>query len=103
MYALRHEDQIVKRSDGMLLPAADITEQGTTTVTVGGGKVTLEHLGPGIVGRDGTLSRIANWAELSEGERSTAFRVIAKRNQVGVFCSLLDPGPGSPQIITALT
>lgn len=30
------------------LPAAGDTDQGTTRVTVGGGKVTLEHLGPGI-------------------------------------------------------
>lgn len=30
------------------LPSEGDADQGTTRVTVGGGKVTLEHLGPGI-------------------------------------------------------
>lgn len=34
-----------------------------------------------VVNEDGTVSRIANWAQLSEREREVALRRIAKRNQ----------------------
>jgi predicted Fe-S protein YdhL (DUF1289 family) len=37
-------------------------------------------LGPIVVGVDGTMSRISNWTALSERERETALRRLAKRN-----------------------
>ncbi|KAI8610517.1 hypothetical protein BC830DRAFT_1045971, partial [Chytriomyces sp. MP71] len=42
--------------------------------------VTLDHLGPIVVGTDGTMQRIANWDAMTEAERSTTMRVVAKRN-----------------------
>ena len=48
---------------------------------LGGGGVALDHLGPVVVNADGSLSRIANWAVLSERERDVAARRISKRNQ----------------------
>ncbi|KAK0612834.1 hypothetical protein B0T17DRAFT_385632 [Bombardia bombarda] len=74
----------------MLLPALPAPESsssggapGTTTnLEVDGPAVTLDHLGPMVVGRDGTLSRIANWAELTPIERQNTLRVLGKRNQL---------------------
>ncbi|PVI01042.1 hypothetical protein DM02DRAFT_490550, partial [Periconia macrospinosa] len=44
--------------------------------------VKLDHLGPMVVNRDGTLSRIGNWAEMTEIERRNTLRVLGKRNQL---------------------
>jgi hypothetical protein len=61
-------------------------EQGvrTITITVDGALVKLDHLGPIIINTDGTVARISNWQELSEGEQSVALRRIAKRNKARV-------------------
>lgn len=68
------------------LPAApahnDDGATTTTTLQVDGKAVILDHLGPMVVGRDGTVSRIANWDELSDIERRNTLRVLGKRNQV---------------------
>ena len=42
--------------------------------------MSLTHLGPVVVGVDGTLSRIGNWGELTEAERERTARRIADRN-----------------------
>ncbi|PNW83015.1 hypothetical protein CHLRE_06g303183v5 [Chlamydomonas reinhardtii] len=62
-------------------PAAGSSNSGAQTLTVGGGKVSLDELGPAIVAEDGTLRRIANWAQLTERERQVALRRIGARNQ----------------------
>lgn len=49
---------------------------------VGGEGVTLDHLGPLVVNKDGSLSRIANWETMSERERKNTLRVLKKRNQL---------------------
>ena len=36
---------------------------------------------PLVVAEDGTLSRIPNWSELSEGEQEIAWRRISKKNE----------------------
>lgn len=51
-------------------------------LSTGQGSVTLDHLGPMVVNRDGTMSRIANWAEMSDIERQNTLRVLGKRNQL---------------------
>lgn len=50
------------------------------TFTVDGMGIKLDKLGPIIVNTDWTLTRISNWGNMSEGERQTALRRIAKRN-----------------------
>lgn len=42
----------------------------------------LDHLGPMVVNADGTLSRISNWEQMAEIERSNTVRVIGRRNKV---------------------
>ncbi|KIJ05369.1 hypothetical protein PAXINDRAFT_24178, partial [Paxillus involutus ATCC 200175] len=43
--------------------------------------VKLDNLGPMVVNSDGTLSRIANWENMTEGERERTTRVVAARNR----------------------
>lgn len=68
------------------LPApgqGDVEGDGSSrTLEVDGKAVALDHLGPMVVGRDGTVSRIANWDEMTEMERRNTLRVLCKRNQV---------------------
>ena len=54
----------------------------TTTIEVNGKAVMLDQLGPMVVGRDGTLSRIANWGEMAQIERQNTLRILGKRNQL---------------------
>ncbi|KAK4130332.1 hypothetical protein BT67DRAFT_334561, partial [Trichocladium antarcticum] len=44
--------------------------------------VALDSLGPMVVGRDGTVSRIGNWHEMTAHERALTVRVLGKRNQL---------------------
>lgn len=55
---------------------------GAPQLEVGGEGVTLDHLGPMVVNKDGSLSRIANWETMSEKERKNTLRVLGKRNQL---------------------
>ncbi|KAF2641158.1 hypothetical protein P280DRAFT_372494, partial [Massarina eburnea CBS 473.64] len=44
--------------------------------------VKLDHLGPMVVNRDGTLSRIGNWEQMTEIEQKNTLRILGKRNQL---------------------
>ncbi|KAK4188815.1 hypothetical protein QBC35DRAFT_450878 [Podospora australis] len=63
------------------LPAPEDGEK-TTEVKVNGTPIALDALGPMVVGRDGSLSRIANWAEMTSFERENTLRILGKRNQL---------------------
>ena len=52
-----------------------------TTIMVGGQPIKMDQLGPVVVNSDGSLSRITNWPTMSEQERQTALKLIAKRNK----------------------
>ncbi|KAL1524569.1 hypothetical protein AB1Y20_019459 [Prymnesium parvum] len=43
--------------------------------------VKLDSLGPIVVGKDGALSRVANWNELTPTEQAAALRAVAARNK----------------------
>lgn len=60
------------------LPPAD----GSTQIEVNGATVKLDSLGPMVVNQDGTLSRIANWEQMTDMEKRNTLRVLAKRNQL---------------------
>ena len=62
-------------SGGSTPTRVELPTDGTTTT------VSFDSLGPMVVNEDGTLSRITNWATLTEGERQTTIRVLVKRNQ----------------------
>ncbi|KAH8825422.1 hypothetical protein DL96DRAFT_1712415 [Flagelloscypha sp. PMI_526] len=44
-------------------------------------QISLDALGPLVVNPDGSLSRISNWDQMTEGERKNTMRVIARRNK----------------------
>jgi hypothetical protein len=44
--------------------------------------VKLDALGPMVINSDGTLSRIHNWAEMTDAERERTLRILGKRNQL---------------------
>jgi hypothetical protein len=47
-----------------------------------GQRVSLEEeLGPLVVNTDGTVGRISNWKQMTEGERASVLRVLGKRNK----------------------
>ena len=64
-----------------LLAIEDVPDSNVTTIQVGGENVKLDNLGPIIVNTDGSLSRIPNWANLSDIERDRSLRLIAARNK----------------------
>ncbi|BGP42481.1 hypothetical protein JCM10450v2_006576 [Rhodotorula kratochvilovae] len=64
----------------LALPAPS-DDQGTTVLEVNGQSFSLlDSMGPTVVNSDGTLSRIANWAEMIPSERARILRVLGKRN-----------------------
>lgn len=65
------------------------------TLEVDGKAVALDNLGPMVVGRDGTVSRIANWGEMTDMERQNTVRILCKRNQVRLAALRGDDGQGS--------
>ena len=60
--------------------ALEDANNGAQRLTVGGDAVALDHLGPIVINLDGTLTRIANWAEMTEREQAITKRRVAKRN-----------------------
>lgn len=69
-------------SNPLGLPAPSSSSSGgAQTLEVDGKPIVLDHLGPMVVHKDGTLSRIANWDEMTEIERRNTVRILVKRNQ----------------------
>ncbi|KAJ3373298.1 hypothetical protein GGF31_000731 [Allomyces arbusculus] len=52
-----------------------------TELEVNGPATRLDDLGPIVVHVDGTMSRIDNWADMSEIERKNVLRILPKRNR----------------------
>ena len=68
-------------SDVRALPSPGEGEN-VRTLEVDGKPISLDHMGPMVVHKDGTLSRISNWGEMTEIERQNTLRILVKRNQV---------------------
>lgn len=68
--------------EALLLPAPGPTD--TQTLDVNGGLIRFDSLGPMVVNSDGTLSRISNWAEMTEIERARTIRVLVARNKIRI-------------------
>ncbi|OSS47562.1 hypothetical protein B5807_07522 [Epicoccum nigrum] len=64
------------------LPLPEPSSADATQLNVNGEGVKLDHLGPMVVNKDGTLSRIANWDKMAEIERQNTLRILGKRNQL---------------------
>lgn len=64
-----------------LLPPPE-SGSGAAQLKVDGEGVALDHLGPLVVNKDGSLSKIANWENMSDREKKNTLRVLGKRNQL---------------------
>ena len=66
------------------LPLPEPSSSNTTKIdmSAGGSTVKLDHLGPLVVNKDGTLSRIANWEQMADIERQNTLRILGKRNML---------------------
>jgi hypothetical protein len=63
------------------LPLPEPTSD-TTQLNVNGEGVKLDRLGPLVINKDGTMSRIANWDKMAEIEKQNTLRILGKRNQL---------------------
>lgn len=50
-----------------------------------------------VIGRDGTVSRIANWGEMAAVERENTVRVLGRRNQVRLRALRGEQGGGKKE------
>ncbi|TLD10158.1 hypothetical protein PgNI_05578 [Pyricularia grisea] len=70
------------------LPLPPTPDQSTTAndgvkqLNAQGGSVSFDHLGPIVVNQDGTMSRVANWPNMTQIERENTLRILGKRNQL---------------------
>lgn len=83
--AAAEQQRQTQRQTQPLPPPLPAPEEGDspTTVEVNGARVSLlDKLGPAVVNADGTISRIANWAEMTEIERRNTIRVLGARNKL---------------------
>ena len=61
---------------------ADLTAPDVAPVRLKLGEShTMEHLGPLIINKDGTMRRINNWSKMTDRERKVTMRRITKRNR----------------------
>lgn len=65
----------------LLLDMPDESWAGQATKIALGEKVSLDELGPMVVNKDGTVSRITNWDVKLPHEREAIAKKISKRNQ----------------------
>ncbi|KAJ6441906.1 3-ketoacyl-(acyl-carrier-protein) reductase [Purpureocillium lavendulum] len=68
------EKSLPAPGEGSDVTTLDVSGEGTT--------VKLGALGPLVVNQDGTMSRISNWAEMTEIERQNTLRILGKRNKL---------------------
>ncbi|KAI0687452.1 hypothetical protein BC835DRAFT_1419830 [Cytidiella melzeri] len=65
-------------------PPTELTDSDIPKVDAraSGEAMKFDALGPLVVNSDGTLSRIANWPNMTEEERARTTRVLLARNQI---------------------
>lgn len=72
-----------ENSERLALPefSSDTDAQKLDVSGAQGSTVSLDHLGPIVVNTDGSMSRISNWAQMTEMEKKNTLRIVGKRNQ----------------------
>jgi hypothetical protein len=76
---IQEQNQEEKKSAPLALPEPP-AEGIQLDVSTGQG-VSLDHLGPMVVNKDGTISRITNWDAMSDMEKKNTLRILQKRNK----------------------
>lgn len=77
-------DDAAAAPDVAELPDKPGTSEQTRTVNVDGAPVKIDGLGPIVVNKDGTYSRITNWHGMSEAEQQKTLKIVGKRNKARV-------------------
>ncbi|KAK4495374.1 hypothetical protein PRZ48_013705 [Zasmidium cellare] len=62
------------------LPPPPSEEASKLDMSSGEATVKMDALGPLVVNQDGSLSRIENWGQMTELEKTNTLRVLGKRN-----------------------
>ncbi|KAF3047537.1 hypothetical protein E8E12_010120 [Didymella heteroderae] len=80
----KHQHTEYQGSSGKQVPLLPPPESDSDApqLEVDGEGMTLDHLGPMVVNKDGSLSRIANWETMSDKEKKNTLRDLGKRNQL---------------------
>ncbi|KAF8930858.1 hypothetical protein BGZ58_007990 [Dissophora ornata] len=74
-------DQNDQHKPVLTLPApGDVPQGNINQLEVNGKDIKLDILGPVVVNENGTISRIDNWAEMTEIEKANTRRILLKRN-----------------------
>ena len=84
-------------TEPLALPWSESTTIHQLDMSNGSTSVKLGHLGPMVVGVDGTLSRISNWDGMTEMERENTLRIIGKRNQMRLAALRGKEGDGADE------
>ncbi|KAI0078816.1 hypothetical protein K474DRAFT_1659998 [Panus rudis PR-1116 ss-1] len=72
-----------EKHETFLLPAPDLEAGDAVKLDARSNTaIKFDELGPMVVNSDGTLSRIANWQNMTELERERTLRVLNARNQI---------------------
>lgn len=80
---LAQEETANAKPDPVLSLPSDPSLESEATVKqlLVGGTLQLDHLGPIVINKDGTLSRVQNWDSLAPIEQERAKAKIIKRNK----------------------
>lgn len=66
----------------LFLPAPPVDgETMQMDMSSGQGTINMAHLGPMVVNKDGTISSISNWDQMTEAEQANTLKVLGKRNK----------------------
>ncbi|KAI0325952.1 hypothetical protein GY45DRAFT_1259895 [Cubamyces sp. BRFM 1775] len=75
------ESNEVKTTAPLALPPPPSEEEAEKITINGSQTFRFDKLGPVVVNSDGTLSRIANWENMTPIEKERTLRVLVARNQ----------------------
>lgn len=75
--------ELPDQSSTLGLPSPPTAEEASKKLDLSSGvdSVTLDHLGPLVVNKDGSLGRITNWDKMTDGERKSTLKILGKRNK----------------------
>jgi len=74
-------DKDASNNEILALPESGTTTSSVPSLQIGGDSLSLDDLGPIIVNRDGSTSRVTNWLEMGKEEQERTQRMIVKRNE----------------------
>lgn len=70
-----------QQDEPMQLPPPSADSSRTKLDLSSGSADLTDKLGPLVINKDGTTSRIVNWSKMTEMERERTLRIISKRNR----------------------